>query len=152
MGLDNKCYVDRHPELRTIIDEFVAATISFKPDDIVKFAATYFSDLKKNGKLGPKPFVIAGPSGVGKGTLIDKLLTKYPETFGFSVSHTTRSAREGEVNGVHYNFVSKPAFEEAVERGDFIEYAKVHANYYGTSIQAVEKVRLLSHHHVCATL
>lgn len=68
------------------------------------------------------------------------LLSKFPETFGFSVSHTTRAPRPGEENGVHYNFVAKGDFELAVERGDFIEYAKVHTSYYGTSQMAVEKV------------
>ncbi len=52
-----------------------------------------------------KPLVIVGPSGAGKGTLIAKLTQKYPERFGFSVSFTTRAARPGEVNGVHYFFV-----------------------------------------------
>lgn len=137
---DNQKYIDSHPELRTLVDDFISAAISHKPDDIVKFGAYFFSEVRKNGKLGPIPIVIAGPSGVGKGTLINQLLTKFPETFGFSVSHTTRAPREGERNGVHYNFVTKGEFEEAAEKGDFIEYAKVHLNYYGTSFQAVDKV------------
>ncbi|KAJ1414626.1 guanylate kinase [Ochromonadaceae sp. CCMP2298] len=140
---ENHKYIAEHPELRTLIDDFISAAISHKPADLVKFGAFYFSDLKKNGKIGPYPVVIAGPSGVGKGTLINKLISQFPNSFGFSVSHTTRPPREGEENGVHYNFVSKAAFEEAVEKGDFIEYAKVHTNYYGTSKLAVEKVRAL---------
>ena len=138
---ENQKYVADHPELRTLVDDFVSAAIAHKPDDLVKFGSFFFSDLRKNGKLGPCPVVIAGPSGVGKGTLINMLLAKFPDAFGFSVSHTTRGPRPGEENGVHYNFVTKGEFEQAVERGDFIEYAKVHANYYGTSIQAVEKVK-----------
>ena len=54
-----------------------------------------------------KPVIIVGPSGVGKGTLIDHLFGLYPDMFKFSVSFTTRKAREGEVNGKHYNFVTK---------------------------------------------
>lgn len=142
IGSENQRYIDAHPELRSLIDDFVASVIAHKPDDLVKFGSFFFSDLRKNGKLGPCPVVIAGPSGVGKGTLITKLLEKFPEVFGFSVSHTTRGPRAGEENGVHYNFVTKSDFEQAVEKGDFIEYAKVHTSYYGTSIQAVEKVRL----------
>jgi guanylate kinase len=81
-----------------------------------------------------------GPSGVGKGTLVTKLMSTFPNLFGFSVSHTTRAPRPGEENGVHYHFVNKTDMEEAVDRGEFIEHAKVHSNMYGTSVAAVEKV------------
>lgn len=87
------------------------------------------------------PIVFAGPSGVGKGTLVKKLMDKFPKNFGFSVSHTTRAPRPGEENGVHYNFVEKTAMEEEIGKGLFIEYAHVHTNIYGTSIAAVEKVK-----------
>jgi guanylate kinase len=143
IGDENQKYIQAHPELRSLVDDFVAAVIAHKPDDLIKFGAFFFSDLRKNGLLGPCPVVIAGPSGVGKGTLINKLLTDFPEFFGFSVSHTTRGPRPGEENGVHYNFVTKGDFEIAVEKGDFIEYAKVHTSYYGTSLQAVEKVSIV---------
>jgi guanylate kinase len=141
IGSENQKYINDHPELRTLIDDFVAAVIAHKPEDLVKFGAFFFSDLRKNGHLGPAPVVIAGPSGVGKGTLINRLLKDFPESFGFSVSHTTRAPRPGEEHGVHYHFVSKGDFEQAVEKADFIEYAKVHTSYYGTSLSAVEKVR-----------
>lgn len=85
--------------------------------------------------------VFAGPSGVGKGTIVSAIMKKYPEIFGFSVSHTTRGPRPGEEDGVHYNFVSKTDMEAAIEKGEFIEYASVHTNFYGTSFKAVEKVR-----------
>jgi guanylate kinase len=94
-----------------------------------------------NSNNGPTPIVIAGPSGVGKGTIINKFMTQYPHLFGFSVSHTTRAPRPGEVDGVHYNFVTKAEFENAVARGAFVEHAEVHTNYYGTSFQAIENVR-----------
>ena len=67
-------------------------------------------------------------------------MQEYPKLFGFSVSHTTRGPRPGEENGIHYNFVSKAEFEAAIANQEFIEYANVHTNYYGTSIAAVEKV------------
>ena len=137
---ENQKYIDAHPELKSIIDQFITATIIHKPTDLVKFGSFFFNNLYRNGKIGPCPIVIAGPSGVGKGTLISKLLAKFPGVFGFSTSHTTRAPRSGEVDGLHYNFVTKSDFEEAVERGDFIEFAKVHLNYYGTTYYAVEKV------------
>ena len=87
------------------------------------------------------PVVIAGPSGVGKGTLVKMLMDKYPANFGFSVSHTTRGPRPGEEDGVHYNFVEKAAMQTAIDNNEFLETAHVHTNIYGTSIAAVEKVK-----------
>ena len=84
--------------------------------------------------------IIAGPSGVGKGTLISKLLETYPQHFGFSVSHTTRAARPGEEDGIAYHFSSVEQVQEEIEAGRFIEFATVHGNIYGTSKAAVEKV------------
>ena len=56
------------------------------------------------------PFIFVGPSGVGKGTLQKRLTDKYPNAFGFSVSYTTRAMREGEKEGVNYNYISKEKF------------------------------------------
>jgi guanylate kinase len=67
--------------------------------------------LKKSILTGDsQPLVVSGPSGAGKGTLIKKLTEKYPDKFGFSVSYATRAPREGEVDGEHYNFVTKEKF------------------------------------------
>lgn len=85
--------------------------------------------------------VIAGPSGVGKGTLIEKLRAEYPKLFGFSVSHTSRAPRPGEENGVHYHFTTAEKIKEDVAAGKFIEHAEVHGRHYGTSIAAVDTVR-----------
>ncbi|KAJ4789896.1 Guanylate kinase [Rhynchospora pubera] len=89
---------------------------------------------------GPKPIVISGPSGVGKGTLINKLMKDFPSTFGFSVSHTTRAPREKEVNGIHYHFTEREVMETEIKEGKFLESALVHGNLYGTSVEAVEAV------------
>jgi len=95
---------------------------------------------EEEGQEKKRPLVICGPSGVGKGTLISKLLDEFPNGIGFSVSHTTRSPRPGEVNGVHYHFVSKPDMERMIANGEFVEYAHVHGNIYGTSKRAVSDV------------
>ena len=80
-----------------------------------------------------RPVVFCGPSGVGKGTLIAMLMTRFPgDQFGFSVSHTTRPPREGEVNGVHYNFTTVEQIQADIAANKFIEYAEVHGKYYGT--------------------
>ena len=84
--------------------------------------------------------VVVGPSGVGKGTLLGKFREKFGEASKVCVSHTTRNIREGEQDGVHYHFVSKEKFEALIKKDAFIEYAKVHTNYYGTSFQSVKDV------------
>lgn len=81
-----------------------------------------------SGKL----FLIVGPSGSGKGTVIHELRDKYPG-FVYPVSYTTREPREGEVDGDVYHFISKERFKEMIEADEFLEYAVVHGdNYYGT--------------------
>jgi guanylate kinase len=84
-----------------------------------------------------RPIVISGPSGVGKGTLCQKLLDAYPETFATTVSHTTRKPRPGEVEGSAYYFVSRDKFESLIAEGTFIEFAEFNGNLYGTSKQTV---------------
>lgn len=83
--------------------------------------------------------VISGPSGAGKGTLCKALLKKNMD-LKLSVSMTTRSPRQGEVDGVNYFFVEKQKFEEMIESGGFLEYAKVYDNYYGTPRSYVEEM------------
>ncbi|XP_010516372.1 PREDICTED: guanylate kinase 2 isoform X2 [Camelina sativa] len=87
-----------------------------------------------------KPIVISGPSGVGKGTLISMLMKEFPSMFGFSVSHTTRAPRFMEKCGVHYHFTDKTVMEKEIKDGKFLEFASVHGNLYGTSIESVEVV------------
>lgn len=84
-----------------------------------------------------KIIVIVAPSGTGKSTLIKKLKADKPELLE-SVSYTTRSPREGEENGVHYNFVSEEEFLAMKDEDGFLEWAKVHGNYYGTGKKFVE--------------
>ena len=90
------------------------------------------------------PVVLCGPSGVGKSTLIKRLQADFPGAFGFSVSHTTRNPRAGEVDGKDYNFVAGPearaAMEADIAAGKFLESANVHGNLYGTSFSAIEAV------------
>jgi len=82
--------------------------------------------------------VISGPSGAGKGTVCSALLEK--NDFWISVSATTRSPRDGEINGIDYFFISKDEFKEKIETKDFLEYAEVYGNYYGTPKSEVIKV------------
>ena len=75
--------------------------------------------------------VISGPSGAGKGTLVQKLLDKDP-SFAFSVSVTTRGRRENEIEDVHYHFISDAEYDKLLAEDAFIEHASVHGHRYGT--------------------
>ncbi len=82
--------------------------------------------------------VISAPSGTGKGTVIQKL--RELRSFSFSVSHTTRAPRTGEVDGVNYHYVSRETFESLMAQGKMVETTVYSGNYYGTSFAAIEDV------------
>ena len=84
--------------------------------------------------------IISSPSGAGKTTLTKDLLLHFPE-LTFSVSHTTRPARAGEVDGADYHFVERNAFRTLIEQERFAEWAEVHGNLYGTSIDEIDRCR-----------
>jgi len=93
-----------------------------------------------------KAFVITGPSGVGKGTLISKLLERIPE-LQLSISATTREPRDGEADGREYYFLSPQEFDRRVEAGEFLEFATYSGNRYGTLRSEIER-RLSEGHSV----
>lgn len=86
-----------------------------------------------------KVFIVAGPSGVGKGTILKKFLEKNPNTKS-SISSTTRKPRAGEVEGVDYYFVSGAEFKRKIDDDEFLEWAQYSTNYYGTSKIIVEEM------------
>ena len=83
-------------------------------------------------KLPGIPFVLSGPSGCGKGTIVKELLRNHPENFALSVSATTRDPRAGEEDGVHYYFITKEEFERRIDDQQILEYTSYCGNYYGT--------------------
>lgn len=85
-----------------------------------------------------KLFIISGASGVGKSTVLQKVMSARPD-LQFSVSATTRAARPGEQEGVHYYFVTKEQFEQMIAQDAFLEYDAHNSNYYGTPAQQVEE-------------
>ena len=90
--------------------------------------------MRRAGNL----FVISGPSGAGKGTLVKALIEQVPDAW-LSVSATTRKPREGEVDGKHYHFLSNDQFDDLVRQDGFLEWAQVHSNKYGTPRAQVEQ-------------
>lgn len=81
--------------------------------------------------------ILSAPSGAGKSTLIQRLQKDF--TFNFSISSTTRPPRVGEIDGVHYHFLSKEEFITRRNNGYFAEWAQVHGNYYGTPLEPVNR-------------
>lgn len=86
-----------------------------------------------------KLIVVTGPSGVGKGTMLQKLLERYPDRILFSISATTRSPRAGEEHGREYYFWNRAEFEQKRDAGEFLEWAEYAGNLYGTPRQAIDQ-------------
>ena len=84
---------------------------------------------RKKAKL----IIFTGPSGVGKGTILADFFKKVDNKIVYSISNTTRSPRDGEINGMHYFFISKEEFEEMIKQDQFLEHACYSGNYYGTN-------------------
>ena len=82
--------------------------------------------------------IVSGPSGSGKSTLLGRLLKEENDLY-FSISSTTRAPRQGETDGVNYYFINKDEFKKGIDAGEFLEWAFVHGNYYGTSLKPVLK-------------
>ena len=82
--------------------------------------------------------IISGPSGSGKSTLLSRLLKEESDLY-FSISSTTRAPRQGETEGVNYYFISEDEFKKGIDADEFLEWACVHGNYYGTSLKPVLK-------------
>ncbi len=88
----------------------------------------------------PVVVVVSAPSGAGKSTVVERVLSEVPG-LRFSVSHTTRPPRGGEKDGVNYHFVDRAAFERLRDEGKLLEWAEVHGNLYGTGLAELERAR-----------
>ena len=136
----HQAYLDDHTEIPRMLSDFMSAILLDKPEDVFLFAAEHFGTFEGSDG-GYRPVVISGPKSVGKTTLIGMLVKKFPEAFGFCVSHTTRGPREGETDGVNYSFVEDNVFKNMIEQKQFIEHGQIAGDSYGTSIEAVSSVR-----------
>ena len=101
-------------------------------------------EIAMKGILEPQKgqlFVITAPSGTGKNTIIE-MVRKDLKELGYSISHTTRAPRKGEIDGVHYYFVGKKQFEKMIQAQEFVEWAVVYNELYGTSISSVRSAQV----------
>ena len=137
-GGENYQYFDEFITNDTIDDCFLQLeeVISRSRPDIVPPGRF----IEKRGPGLGGALVVCGPSGVGKSALIDMLKRDFEDRFGFPVSHTTRDPRDGEEEGVDYNYVSRDDFETDVAMGRFLEHSEVGGDLYGTSVAAAEAV------------
>src|SRR3989475_8209624 len=93
------------------------------------------AEVKRRGLL----FIVSAPSGAGKTTLVERLVEQVPH-LTMSRSYTSRRAREGEIDGVDYTFVTRDRFEAMIEAGEFLEWADVFGNLYGTSAADTDRI------------
>ena len=89
------------------------------------------TEVQPRSTIRPLMIVVSAPSGAGKSTLCDRLVAEFPNIV-YSISCTTRAPRGEEKDGEHYYFLSKKEFKERIKNNEFLEYAKVHGNFYGT--------------------
>jgi hypothetical protein len=137
---ENDQYLENHPELRPLLDDFMGAIFRDKPSDIVKFGSLYFGTIRTQQPLGLSPLVISGPPQIGKTTFIRMLIERYPNLFGYAVVHTTRKLREDEVDGVDHHFVERSEFDQLESAGELVDIYVLHTNSYGVSRKAISKV------------
>lgn len=97
------------------------------------------------GSRARRVFVVSGPSGAGKGTLIRGVMKYFP-TLDVAISATTRAARSGEVNGREYWFLTDAEFDEHLAQGDFLEHVDFAGNRYGTLYSEIDRLHELGHH------
>lgn len=122
-----------------LVGAAIAGAVTYSmPRSFLQSSASEDGGGKKTDRC--RPVVICGPSGVGKSTLIRKLQKEFEGKLGFSISHTTRDPRSGEKDGEHYHFISMEDMQAAIDRHEFVEFAKVHQKMYGTSKKAVADV------------
>lgn len=107
---------------------------------VQQIATRMLSSLNEMNNNLLRPICFCGPSGSGKSTLLNRLMSEYPHLFAFSVSHTTRKPRPGEVDGKNYHFVNREQMVNAISANEFLEHTEFSGNIYGTSKKAIRDV------------
>lgn len=140
LNLSHEEYVKGHPELREILNDFLSSVLLSKPDDVYLFAKEYFHPFNPT-PVKDKFFIICGPFGVGKKTLINWLIENYHDLFDLVRSSTTRAKKLDEEDGKHYNFVSDDEFQRRRDNDEFIEVEEHWGSLYGTPHSELERIK-----------
>lgn len=140
VGLDTRLFVSQINTSRPSPTRSAVTTTTVVKQD----GSGVAEESSSSGENLVQTLVVCGPSGVGKGTIISQYMSSEmggADRFGFTVSHTTRAPREGEINGVHYHFTEYDRMEADIRSGKFLEHAQVHGNLYGTSFESMRYVQ-----------
>lgn len=129
-----------HPEIREVLNDFLSSVLAAKPDDVFVYAKEYFHPFNPAPEK-EKPFIIVGPSGVGKNTLVQQVLTKFAGIFEKKRSHSTRPEKTHVKPGENYTLITKEEFARKVANKDFIEHTTINGYEYGTCRGELERIR-----------
>jgi guanylate kinase len=132
-------YILSHPEIREVLNDFLSSVLLHKPDDVFVYAKEYFHPFNPTPLRG-KPFILVGPSGVGKDTLLTEVLKKYQGIFERKISYTTRTPKKHEKNQGNYYLISREEFQKKIESRDFVEYKEINGNLYGTCKKELKRI------------
>lgn len=133
-------YVRAHPEIRSLLNDFMCAVLMEKPEDIFEFAHNHFGAMQPPRDDMPKghtPLIVCGPLGVGRATLIQGLKNAFPERVISPVRTTTRPQSAGEKDGSDFIFLSREAMTADLENGKLIEHETIDGELYGTSFSSI---------------
>ena len=136
----HKTYIQGHPEIREVLNDFMSAVLLHKPNDVFVFAKEYFHPFNPT-PLKYKPLIMVGPSGVGKNTLRDQILEKYGGLFESKISYTTRPSKGIEKHKEMYYFISREEFTKRAEKNEFVEYCEINGHLYGTTYAELERIK-----------
>jgi guanylate kinase len=132
-------YILSHPEIREVLNDFLSSVLLHKPDDVFVYAKEYFHPFNPTPLRG-KPFILVGPSGVGKDVLLKEIFKKYEGIFEKKISYTTRPEKKIEKNKSNYYLVSREEFQKKISAGDFVEYKEINGHLYGTCSKEIARI------------
>ena len=132
-------YILSHPEIREVLNDFLSSVLLHKPDDVFVYAKEYFHPFNPTPLRG-KPFILVGPSGVGKDTLLTEVLKKYEGIFERKISYTTRPQKKHEKNQGNYYLITREEFQKKIEARDFVEFKEINGYLYGTCKKELKRI------------
>ena len=150
LSAQHREYLAKHPAFTELMHDLLTNVLVNKPDDCFQFCQEYFQgflggdgtgDMKDGWSYSKcRAMLIVGPSGAGKRSLAQRLVSKHPDKFMMVLSHTTRAPRAGEKDGVEYIFTDREAIQIGQEGGDFLSTLEIEGELYGTTRNRLDQV------------